>query len=215
MKKNILVLVLMLLFTGFCVYAAQGDGFITGPVKGDNPNSGSVSVPVTFDISGGSESQTYWEIGFTSDEEVDANKAVNRLPSIALEFGTGEDASRGVPSEENVGVYWIIKGNPKLKISLGTKIDGKTGHMESNSGGDKINWQISFDAITIGSLDPYNTNEDASYESEVVHEWETAVTIDAGVMPLTIKTQDITTANAAEYTGNLVLTIEPYESETI
>lgn len=215
MKKNILVLVLMLLFTGFCVYAAQGDGFITGPVKGDNPNSGSVSVPVTFDISGGSESQTYWEIGFTSDEEVDANKDVNKLPSIALEFGTGEDASRGVPAEENVGVYWIIKGNPKLKISLGTKIDRKTGHMESSNTGDKINWQISFDAITIGSLDPYNTNQDASYESEVVHEWETAVTIDAGVMPLTIKTQDITTANAAEYTGNLVLTIEPYESETI
>lgn len=214
MKKNILVFVLMLLLTGFCVYAAQGEGFITGPVGGDNPNSGSVSVPVTFDISGGVESQTYWEIGFTSDEEVDANTPVKKLPSIALGFGTGEDASRGVPTEESVGVYWIIKGNPKLKISLGTKIDGKTGHMESNTG-DKINWQISFDAITIGSLDPYNTNQDASYESEVVHEWETAVTIDAGVMPLTIKTQDIATADAAKYTGELVLTIEPYESETI
>ena len=211
MKKNILVFVLILIFTGFCVYAAQGEGFITGPGDGVNPNNGSVSVQVTFDISGGEESQTYWEIGFTSDEEVNANTTVNNLPSIALGFGTGEDASRGVPTEESVGVYWIIKGNPKLKISLGTKIDGKTGHMESDTGDKKINWEITFDSKTIGSLDSYNTIQNASYDSVLVHEWTEDVTIDAGVMPLTIKTQDIETADAAKYTGNLVLTIEPKE----
>ena len=213
MKKNILVFALMLLFTGFYVYAAQGDGFITGPVAEDNPNSGSVSVPVTFDISGGADSQTYWEIGFTRDTEIDANTSVNKLSSITLGYGTGADASRGVPTEENVGVYWIIKGNPKLKISLGTKIDDKTGHMESDSG-DKINWQISFDSKTIGSLDPYVTNQNAVYESQLVHEWTKNATIDTGVSPLTIKTQDIETANAASYEGTLVLTIEPYEETT-
>ena len=213
MKKNILVFALMLLFTGFYVYAAQGDGFITGPVAEDNPNNGSVSVPVTFDISGGADSQTYWEIGFTSDTEVDANTSVNKLSSITLDYGTGADASRGVPTEESVGVYWIIKGNPKLKISLGTKVDDKSGHMESDSG-DKINWQISFDSKTIGALDPYATNQNAVYESQLVHEWTKNATIDTGVSPLTIKTQDIETANAASYEGTLVLTIEPYEETT-
>lgn len=211
MKKTILTFLIVMIFAGFCAYAAQGQGFITGPVEGGTPNDGSVSVPVTFDISGGADSQTYWEIGFTSDTEVNANTPVNKLSSITLRYGTGEDASRGVPIEESVGVYWIIKGNPKLKISLGTKVDGKTGHMESDID-DKINWQISFDSKTIGSLVPYVTNQtEDGYESQLVHEWTENATIDTGVSLLTIKTQDIETANAASYKGTLVLTIEPYE----
>lgn len=209
MKKTILTFLIMMIFAGFCVYAAQGQGFISGPVEGDTPNNGSVSVPVTFDLSGGTT--TYWEIGFTSDDEIDltSENGVQKIPSISLTYG-GDDGTQGVPVG-NVGVYWIIKGNPKLDITLGTiSDDNTTGHLKSTDG-DKINWEISWNNDqSIGTTVPYSSSEEGvSYEAKPVHSWTEDKTIDAGVMPLTIITQDIQNVKAASYSANLVLTIAP------
>lgn len=200
MKKNLLVFLIMLIFTCLGLYAEAKLGVATGS---DNIG-GSAYVPVNFDLSGGVDSQTYWEVGFTKETEITANSSVESLNSIPLTYG-GDNGNQGVPSSA-VNVYWIIKGNPKLKISLSAD-----GAMTGETPNNKINWKVSWDTDkSIGTDENYSTNTSASYSGVQVHVDEK--TIDVGSKPLTIITQDITDATADSYTGKLILTIEATES---
>ncbi len=206
MKKNILVFVLILLSTGFSMYAVSS---VSGTEIPPSEGSNSATVPVTFNISGtGDNAQYSWEIGFTSSADVnlDAENPVEKINSIPLKYGEGAQSSQGVP-EGNVGVYWIIKGNPsQLEISLGAG-----GVMTGNTDSNKINWAISWGdspSTTIGSETEYTDGQQSiSYDAQPVHESESGKTIDADVMPLNIVTQNIENAVADSYSGNLVLTI--------
>lgn len=199
MKKNLLVFLIMLIFACLCLYATDSLGSAT------ESTGGGAYVPVTFDLSG-TEGATSWEIGFTKEipETFAANSEITPLEAIPLTYG-GDNGNQGVPGD-NVYVYWIIKGNPKLKISLSA--DGAmTGETDTN----KINWKVSWDTDkSIGTDENYSTNTSASYSGVQVHVDEK--TIDVGSKPLTIITQDITDATADSYTGKLILTIEATES---
>ena len=212
MKKTILTFLIMMFFAGFCAYAATSASGTTIP-SADGSNS--ATVPVTFNISGtGGDAQYSWEIGFTSSTDVnlDAENPVKIINSIPLKYGEGSQSSQGVP-EGNVGVYWIIKGNPpQLEISLGAE-----GAMTGNTDTNKINWAISWgespSITTIGSSETeyVDGQQSISYEAKSVHESETEKTIDADVMPLSIVTQNIENAAVDSYSGNLVLTITQKE----
>lgn len=201
MKKNLLVFLIMLILACLCLYATDSLGSATG-----SGNTGSAYVPVSFNLSGGENGETSWEIGFTKEipESFTANSEITPLKAIPLTYG-GYNGNQGVPGD-NVYVYWIIKGNPKLKISLSA--DGvMTGETDTN----KINWKVSWDTDkSIGTDENYSTNTSASYSGVQVHVDEK--TIDVGSKPLTIITQDITDATADSYTGKLILTIEATES---
>lgn len=202
MKKNLLVFLIMLIFACLCLYADDKLGVATG----SGNTGGSAYVPVNFDLSGGENGETSWEIGFTKviPETFTANSEITPLEDIPLTYG-GDNGNQGVPAD-NVYVYWIIKGNPKLKISLSA--DGAmTGETDTN----KINWKVSWDTDkSIGTDENYSTNTSASYSGVQVHVDEK--TIDVGSKPLTIITQDISEAAADSYSGKLTLTIEPTES---
>lgn len=216
MKKTILTFLIMMFFAGFCAYAATSASGTTIP-SADGANS--ATVPVTFNISGtGDDAQYSWEIGFTSSTDVnlDAENPVEIINSIPLKYGEGSQSSQGV-SDGNVGVYWIIKGNPpQLEISLGAE-----GAMTGNTDTNKINWAISWgespSITTIGSSETEYANgqQSISYEAKSVHESETEKTIDADVMPLSIVTQNIENAAVDSYSGNLVLTITQKEGGTM
>lgn len=203
MKKQLFV-IFTILVLGFCLYAttsAKGDGT-------DLANSASASVPVKFNLSGSGENAVvYWEIGFTSDVSVTAEDNVNNLTEVPLTYGTGENASKGI-YDKNIGVYWILKGNPKVKITLGAE-----GAMEGTTDtNNKINWKVSWDSDSksSGTDVKYTNGGDASSYSEydVYTSTGDQKTIETGVMPLTIVTQDITDAASDNYSANLKLTIE-------
>lgn len=199
MKKKFFVLFTILVL-GFCLYA---DTYAQG--SGDSLN-GSASVPVTFNLSGsGEEPAVYWEIGFTSDPSVTAENDVTRLTEIPLTYGTGENATKGVP-EKNVGVYWILKGNPKVKITLIAE-SAMSGTYKTN----KINWKVSWDrdSKSSGTDVIYSEAGDVSSYSpqDVYTSTDDQKTIETGVMPLNIVTQDVTDAASDNYSANLVLSI--------
>lgn len=200
MKKKLFVLFTILVL-GFCLYAETY-------VNGDGNNlEGSASVPVTFNLSGSGEDATvYWEIGFTSDPSVTAENSVKRLTEVPLTYGTGENAANGVP-EGNVGVYWILKGNPKVNITLKADTAMKGTTNEAN----KINWKVSWDSDnkSSGTDVIYSEAEDVSSYSpqDVYTSTDDQKTIETGVMPLNIVTQDVTDAASDNYSANLVLSI--------
>lgn len=200
MKKTILTFLTMMIFACLCLYATDSLGSAT------ESTGGGAYVPVTFDLSG-TEGATSWKIGFTKEipETFTANSEITSLEAIPLTYG-GDKGNQGVPVD-NVYVYWIIKGNPKLNISLSAG-GAMTGETDDTN---KINWKVSWDTDkSIGTDENYSTNTSASYSGVQVHVDEK--TIDVGSKPLTIITQDISEAAADSYSGKLTLTIEPTES---
>ena len=200
MKKKFFVLFTILVL-GFCLYA---DTYAQG--SGDNLE-GSASVPVTFNLSGSGEDATvYWEIGFTSDLFVTAENSVNRLTEVPLTYGTGKNAAKGVPNG-NVGVYWILKGNPKVNITL--KADTAMSGTTNNT--NKINWKVSWDSDSKSSGTDViysSAGDGSSYSAQNVYtSTDVQKTIETGVMPLNIVTQDVTDAASDNYSAKLVLSI--------
>ena len=142
--------------------------------------------------------------------ETDAEGAVNAIYETvgigSVTAYTGEGNANTPYGGVFFNVYWIIKGNPKLKISLSAD-----GAMTGETPNNKINWKVSWDTDrSIGTDENYSTDTSASYSGVQVHVVEK--TIDVGSKPLTIITQDITDATADSYTGKLILTIEATES---
>ena len=213
MKKNLLVFLIMLIFACLCLYATDS----LGSAAGSGNTDGSAYVPVSFNLSGGENGE--WEVGFTSvipQGGLTASSVVTPLDSddIKLTYG-GTAGNQGVLEEDKpVYVYWIIKGNPGIKISLSTG-GVMTGDTENTN---KINWKVSEkvsgqaeSSFTIGTDAVYTTGSDpTSYTTALLH--TNNKTIDVGSVSLDIITQDITDATADSYTGKLILTIEATES---
>ena len=209
MKKVLTLLAIMAIAMGMVF--ADGTGSVSGEATGSDQldfSNKTATLDVTLDLTDGKLGK-YFEIGFASEAigAIGENNAVPTakvLTSLELtETTSGGDVQNAA---DTAFIYWIIKGNPKLKISLSA--DGAmTGETDTN----KINWKVSWDTNkSIGTDKNYSTNTSASYSGVQVHADEK--TIDVGYKPLTIITQDISEAAADSYSGKLTLTIEPTES---
>lgn len=206
--KKILIIMLSLLLACSIVWAEEGKaGSDHSENSGDK--DGKATALVTLDLSGGSSSANYWEIGFSS-EEVKSATSPTPLPSTALKLSDGEMRAE---DDEPVYVYWIIKGGQELKISLSA--DGALTSTTADSG-ETINWKIDWTdkedtPQTIGT----NTAEDesADYSAKNVHtrkkgEDGTMNSGDYGSVKLEISTEDFSNKKAESYQAKLILTIE-------
>ena len=209
--KKCLIIMLSLLLACSAVFAVEG----TGSDKSDGTvgdKTGEATALVTLDLSGGSSSANYWEIGFSKEPVVSATSPTEDiLKSTNLVLSenamTAED-------DEHVYVYWIIKGGQELKISLSA-----SGALSSSS--DSIDWQISWDdedtvdgKKTIGPdvTSALNDVQETVYTTKQnihtrVKEGETLAAGDYGSVSLDISTEDFSNKKAENYQATLILTI--------
>lgn len=204
--KKFLIIMLSLLLACSAVFAVEG----TGSDKSDGTvgdKTGEATALVTLDLSGGSSSANYWEIGFSKEPVVSATSPTEDiLKSTNLVLSenamTAED-------DEHVYVYWIIKGGQELKISLSA-----SGALSSSS--DSIDWQISWideegSDQTIGTTKPDVTPAD--YTEKNVHNRVNSEDVvltggDYGSVKLDIITEDFTDKKTESYQATLTLTIK-------
>ena len=206
--KKFLIIMLSLLFACSAVFAAEGTGSDKG-TAGDK--TGEATALVTLDLSGGTSSTNYWEIGFSSEAVNSATSPTTPLKTTSLVLSENDMTAK---DDDKVFVYWIIKGGQELKISLSA-----SGALESTS--DSIHWQISWDdedtvdgKKTIGPdvTSALNDVQETVYTTEQnihtrVKEGETLAAGDYGSVSLDISTEDFSNKKAENYQATLILTI--------
>ena len=208
--KKFLIIMLSLLLACSAVFAAEG----TGSDKSDGTagdKTGEATALVTLDLSGGTSSTNYWEIGFSSEAVNSATSPTTPLKTTSLVLSENDMTAK---DDDKVFVYWIIKGGQELKISLSA-----SGALESTS--DSIHWQISwYDEDTVDgkkTIGPDVTSALNDVQKTVyttgqnihtrVKEGETLAAGDYGSVSLDISTEDFSNKKAENYQATLTLTI--------
>lgn len=208
--KKFLIIMLSLLLACSAVFAVEG----TGSDKSDGTagdKTGEATALVTLDLSGGTSSTNYWEIGFSSEAVNSATSPTTPLKTTSLVLSENDMTAK---DDDKVYVYWIIKGGQELKISLSA-----SGALESTS--DSIHWQISWDdedtvdgKKTIGPdvTSALNDVQETVYTTEQnihtrVKEGETLAAGDYGSVSLDIITENFADKQAENYQATLTLTI--------
>ena len=204
--KKFLIIMLALLLACSAVFAVEG----TGSDKSDGTagdKTGEATALVTLDLSGGTSSTNYWEIGFSGTE---VKSAVSPTPLTETKLVLSSDAMKAEDDvNKPVYVYWIIKGGQELEISL--SVSGALTSTTENSG-ETIDWKIGLKGTdqTIGTD---SAEETADYSANmIVHTREkgedgTMTSGDYGSVQLDISTADFSNKKAENYQATLILTI--------
>ena len=212
--NRFLIIMLSLLLACSAVFAAEG----TGSDKSDGTagdKTGEATALVTLDLSGGTSSTNYWEIGFSGTE---VKSAVSPTPLTKTNLVLSSDAMKAEDDvNKPVYVYWIIKGGQELKISLSA-----SGPLTSTTkdSGETIDWKIDWTdkegtGQTIGTD---SAEETADYSPKNVHTREkgedgTMTSGDYGSVQLDISTEDFSNKKAENYEAILTLTIADASSK--
>ena len=213
--KKILIIMLSLLLACSAVFAVEGTDEGASPATGvpgsvnsdDEGGNTQATATVTLDLSGGENSTNYWEIGFSKVPVESATSPTDENLLKSTKLVLSENAMTA-EDDEQVYVYWIIKGGQELKISLSAK-----GALSSDT--DSIDWQIKWkdsdsSQQSIGTVDPH---EEGDYSAKNVHSRTTdsGGTLtggDFGSVKLDISTEGFADKKAESYQATLILEIK-------
>lgn len=210
MKKVLLVGLMVLLSMGMLFALSDEDG--TMPAKGI-PESESVNF--VLNLSGGEESTSSWEVGFsnaavnkdsgiTEEKRIDANENLN----LVIDDTTHTASYGSTEGNSNFHAYWNITSGTPAVVKLYME-KALTGNVEVNGVKQTIPWSVTAN----GNTQNEGRSEDFEYGAG------TAITIvttnpakngvvDIGSVPVEIKTGDFSDEKPDTFSAALYISIE-------
>ena len=200
MKRILTILVVLLMAAGmvFAASSVNGDDADGAIPSKDAPAK--AEIEFKLDVSGGSSSQSKWEVGFSSSAVTAAASSVPVPVDSTISFNLDTNALVGTYGGENsLYAYWsVLAGSSAIvKLYMEEPLKGAT-----NS--EELDWQFQVNGGQF--ITGYGGNDEGAYA--LILDFDPSTGIGAkGSCSVTVQTASLSAVKPDTYSGNLVLSI--------
>lgn len=200
MKRILTILVILLMAAGMVFAASSVNGDDTNGVIPPKNSPAKAEIEFKLDVSDGVNSQSKWEVGFSSAAVTADASSVPVPVDSTISFNLDTNALVGTYGGENsLYAYWSVLSGHSAIVKLYME-----GPLRGATNSEELNWKFQVNGGQF--ITGYGGNDEGSYA--LILDFDPSTGIGAkGSCSVTVQTASLSAVKPDTYSGNLFLSI--------